>query len=233
MAIYLMIILVIVAIIFVLKTKYALWKKLLLIFICFVVASLFTFSLFIWGFGALTKMDRDNMQNNIETSDTLQSYIQEANTIDTPIVNHIQVPQTKLSVLVLPPYDELANGGFSPNIQKQIETEIAKDSSLTVIKFPYKQLMKVPYQQVFDKKYCKPITNIIKTDIIVMSKLDNVKKTGYVTSDKWNVRIKIYNTNTDNQINSNLKANNLTDYEIKQFITYKQKELVSEINNIH
>ncbi len=138
---------------------------------------------------------------------------------------------TKLTVLVLPPYDEVANGGFSPNIQEYLETEISKDTSLTLIRFPYKQLMHVPYQNVFDKKYCKPITDKIKTDVIVMSKLDLNTKTGEMLLDKWNFKIRIYYPNFDKQTNSRVTADNVTENEIKNILAYKRQDLTNELKN--
>lgn len=45
-----------------------------------------------------------------------------------------------LRVLVLPPFDEIANAGISPDIQKYLESEIIKDTNLILIKFPLRQL---------------------------------------------------------------------------------------------
>jgi len=135
----------------------------------------------------------------------------------------------KLSVLVLPPYDLVANGGFSPHIKNYLETEISKDTSLIVMEFPYKQLMKVPYQNVFDKKYCQPITDIIDSDVIIMSKLD--LQFGEMSIDKWSFQIRIYYPSSGKQINSSLKAENLSDVEIENIICNKRQELINEIKN--
>ena len=165
-----------------------------------------------------------------DTSKTINNLITtDATSTDTTL--QTQTSQTKLSVLILPPYDLIANGGISPDIQTFLETEISKDTSLSLIKFPYKQLMNVPYQNVFDKKYCKPITDKIKTDIIVMSKLDNVSRTGQMPTDKWNFQIRIYNPSTDRQTNSTVKADNITDNEIKSIIASRQNDLTTEIKN--
>jgi hypothetical protein len=135
----------------------------------------------------------------------------------------------KLSVFVLPPFDKIANEGISPNIQKYLEMEIAKDTSLTVIKFPYRDLMNIPYYNVFDKKYCKPIAEKIETDIIVMTKLEQEERTGQMGSDKWNLLIRIYDVAADEQTNSEVTGVNLTDAEIAYLIKERQLDLVSEI----
>ena len=138
---------------------------------------------------------------------------------------------TNLTVLVLPPYDAIANEGISPNIQKYIENVFTTDTTFRLIKFPYRRLMNVSYQNVFDKKYCSPITDKIKTDVIIMSKLDQSTGTGNMTTDKWNFKIKIYNTRTGSQKLSNLNTNNLTSGEIENLIKSKQQELFSEAKN--
>ena len=141
--------------------------------------------------------------------------------------------QYKLTVLVLPPYDEIANAGISPDIQQYLETEFAKDSSIILIKFPLKKLMGVPYQMVFDKKFCKPIVDKIKTDIIFMSKLDQVLRTGSMINDKWKIQFRIYNTNSEIQINSTVSTDSLTTDEIKDFLASKRDQMIKEIINNH
>jgi hypothetical protein len=137
----------------------------------------------------------------------------------------------KISVLIFPPYDFIANEGISPDTQKYLEEELSKDTSLTVIKFPYKKLMNVPYQNVFDKKYVKPVADKIKTDKIVMTKLDQVTHTGNMNTDKWNLRIRIYDTNTGKQMNSRLVINELTSGEIKKILSVRHNDLIAEIKN--
>ena len=151
--------------------------------------------------------------------------------IDTTIIPKATL--TNLTVLVLPPYDAIANEGISPDIQKYIEWLFTTDTTFRLMKFPYRQLMNVSYQNVFDKKYCTPITDKIKTDIIIMSKIDQTIGTGNMTTDKWNFKIKIYNTKTGNQTVSNLAADNLTSGEIENLIKSRRQELFTEIKNNH
>ena len=139
--------------------------------------------------------------------------------------------QRKLSVLVMPPFDFIANEGISPDTQKYLEEELSKDTGLTIIKFPYKKLMNVPYQNVFDKKYCKPVVEKIKADKIVMTKLDQVTRTGSMATDKWNVTIRIYDINTDKQKNSQLMFNEMTGAEIRNALAAKRGDLAAEIKN--
>lgn len=146
--------------------------------------------------------------------------------------NLIQNKQKKLTILVLPPYDEIANAGISPNVSEIIEENI-NDQGLSVIKFPFKKLMNVPYQNVFDKKFCKPILQKIKPDIIIMSKIDQVNSSGTMETDKWNLRIKIYNVRKEVQKNSSLTADNLNPSELQNFIKQNKETLIKEIKNSH
>jgi len=138
---------------------------------------------------------------------------------------------TKFKILVLPPYDAIANEGISPNIKKYVEDIFTTDTTFRLLQFPYKRLMNVSYQNVFDKKYCSPITDRIETDIIIMAKLDQVTGTGNMTTDKWNFKIKIYNTRTGIEKLSNLNANNLTSSQIENLITSRRQELFNETKN--
>ena len=172
----------------------------------------------------------DNSINNNMTKEIiipLNTYVNEDTTVKT------NSSKPKFLVLVLPPYDEIANAGISPNIQKYIEDEIYNDSFFTLIKFPYKQLMNVPYYNVYDKKYCKTISEKINADIIIMSKLVQITQTGNITTDQWNFQIRIYNTKTDKQIDSCIKGVKLVDREIKSIISEKLSDLISEIKSTY
>ena len=142
-----------------------------------------------------------------------------------------EVSINKLNILVLPPYDEISNEGISPDIQKYIQIEIAKDTMFNVIKLPLKLLKDVSYFNVFDKKYCKPLINKVKADKIVMSKLILLKRTGNIYADKWSLQLKIYDIKSDKELISKITFNNLTDEEIKIKLSLKRNELISEIRS--
>jgi len=111
--------------------------------------------------------------------------------LDTEFSNSfIKLKIRKPTVLVLIPFDIMANAGGSPNISDCLESELSKNNTIKVITFPYKKLMGVPYQQVFDKNYCTPILEKINVDLIIMSKLDNDKVTGGLHYDIWSFKIK-------------------------------------------
>jgi len=138
-----------------------------------------------------------------------------------------KLPFTKPVILVLPPYDEIANAGVSPDIQKIIESELHKNDSVNVLNFPYKALMNVPYQMIYDKKFCGPILAHIQPDIIIMSRLitDNERKPGHWP---WTYSIKIYNPKKDIQIESIYKEQVHAD-EISKDIKSKQQTFIKDI----
>jgi hypothetical protein len=139
---------------------------------------------------------------------------------------------TKLSVIVLPPYDEIANAGISPDVQKYIEDELKKDTNLVVVKFPLTKLMNTPYQNIFDKKYCKPLLEKVDAKILIMSKLDQVLRTGNISRDSWNLKIRIFNIESDIQVDSEVKFDSLSDAGIKKVLLMNHAKLINEIHTI-
>ena len=137
----------------------------------------------------------------------------------------------KLSVLVFPPFDKIASECISPNIQVYLEQVISNDTAFNLLKFPYKQLINVPYQNVFDKEYCKPVLAKLKTDIILMIKLDQALRTGQMANDKWNFQIKIFNTLTGKLYLTNIAGYKLTNSEMERLLYSKKQYLSKEISN--
>jgi hypothetical protein len=188
-----------------------------------------TFICFIFIFVCCDNDKQNQKAGDLGTVDEISVVDSRKRTEDTLIQ---RVPdRNKLSVLVLPSYDEIANRGISPDLQKFLENEIQKDSNLTVTKLPFKKLMGVPYQHVFDKKYCKPVLEKIKVNIIVMSKLDLVRETGNIFNDCWKVRIRIYNVDNDVQITSKVKSDSIRYADIAEAMSMKQKKLIREITS--
>ena len=165
---------------------------------------------------------------NKPTADNLETALP-TQTEDTIVYAEIKSEQQKIVVLVLPPRDETACQGISPPIDKYLETTLAMDSMLSVMKFPYKRMNGAGYHQVFDKKYCKTIIEKIETDIIIMSDLTLGNSTKNMQTDSWNVRFRIYNVKTDKQIDSKLKVVELNGEEMNNFIVRERNVLISEI----
>ncbi len=132
-----------------------------------------------------------------------------------------------LRILVLPPFDEIANAGVSPDIRKIIESALIDQGQTSVILFPFKQLMGVPYQMVFDKKYCKPILEKVDCDIIIMSQIitDNERKPGIWP---WSYKIRVYNARTGKQLNS-IQGDNLKGEDFQNDISKKVDKLLKDI----
>jgi hypothetical protein len=131
-------------------------------------------------------------------------------------------------VFVLPPYDEIANRGISPNIQECIESNLSSIDSINLIPFSFKDMMGVAYQNIFDKKYCEPILEKISTDFIVLSKIDLRTQTGKMSTDKWDFEIKIYDISRGLQLNS-LQGENLTSTELCDYIAKNIKEVLVDL----
>lgn len=143
----------------------------------------------------------------------------------------VSINEAKLSVLVLPPYDLIANAGISPDVQEYLEDEIAKDTNLVLIKFPYKKLMNVEIHNVYDKKYCGAVLEHVKADVLIMTKLDNVRLAGKMDEDKWNLSIRIYNANTGVQTDSEVVLENLPGGKFEETIAANQEKITAEIKS--
>jgi hypothetical protein len=132
-----------------------------------------------------------------------------------------------VKVLVLPPFDAIENAGVSPDISKIIETTLTEQGQLSVLSFPYKQLMGVPYQMVFDKKYCRPILDKVDCDVIIMSQIitDNERKPGFWP---WSYKIRVYNARTGKQLNS-IQGDNLKAEDFQKDINSKVDKLIRDI----
>lgn len=132
-----------------------------------------------------------------------------------------------IKVLILPAYDEIANAGVSPDTREILESTLTKHKHLMVLPFPFKKLMGVRYQMVFDKKYCREILNKVNCDIIVMTQIitENERKPG---NWPWSYKIRVYNTKTGIQQNS-IHGDNLKADEFQDDISRKVHELVRDI----
>ena len=132
-----------------------------------------------------------------------------------------------VKVLVLPPYDEIANAGISPDIQTILESALTDKGHLSIIPFPFRKLMGVPYQMVYDKKYCKPILNKVDCDVIIMTQIitNNERKPGIWP---WTYKIRVYNVRTDKQMNS-IEGENLKADEFSKDIANKIDKLIKDI----
>ncbi|MFT6246400.1 MAG: hypothetical protein ACJA0U_000154 [Salibacteraceae bacterium] len=95
-----------------------------------------------------------------------------------------------------------------------IETELNKFESVQVEPFPFKKLMGVAYQGVFDKKYCTPIIEEVDVDFLILTRVvsNAFPEVPGDTETEWGYELRIVNTKTLEQINS-ISAGNLKEYE--------------------
>ena len=138
------------------------------------------------------------------------------------------VGDSTIRVLVLPPYDEIAHAGVSPETRRILESSLANKGQLSIIPFPFKTLMGVPYQMVFDKKYCDPILDKVDCDVIIMTQLitDNERKPGIWP---WSYNIRVYNTRTKKQLNS-IRGEKLKAEDLAGDISTKIDKLIKDID---
>lgn len=144
------------------------------------------------------------------------------------VANSINGDST-IRVLVLTPYDKIANAGASPDTQTILESALANKDRISIIPFPYRKLMGVPYQMVFHKKYCKAITDKVDCDVIIMTQINtnNEREPGIWP---WAYKIRIYNVRTGMQIDS-IHGEDLKAKDFSNDITSKINRLVKDIES--
>ena len=98
-----------------------------------------------------------------------------------------------------------------------------------MIPFPFRELMGVPYQMVFDKKYCQPIVDKVDCDVVIMTQLitNNELKAGMWP---WAYKVRLYNPRTDKQLHS-ISGDNLQFVDLEKDINSKADKLVKDIES--
>jgi hypothetical protein len=139
----------------------------------------------------------------------------------------LSAQDSTITVLVLPPYVEIIHTGTSPDTQEILERILNRKDKVKVIKFPLKKLMGTPYQMVYDKKYCAPIIEKIKCDIIVMTRIitKNELERGIWP---WTYTTRIYNIKIGKQFDS-IRGIDLDDKDFAKDIASKSDKLVDDI----
>jgi hypothetical protein len=141
--------------------------------------------------------------------------------------NEADRPDSMIRVLVLPPYDRIANVGGSPDTRSILEETLSGKNRLSVIPFPFKKLMGVRYQMIFDKKYCKEILEKVDCDVVVMTQIitDNELRPGIWP---WAYKVRVYNARSEKQIES-ISGNDLKAEDFRKDIESKVDKLISDI----
>jgi hypothetical protein len=52
-----------------------------------------------------------------------------------------------------------------------------------------------------------------------------------MVSDKWSLSIRLYNVKKDNQVDSRITGDNLSDAEINRLLKLRRQDLIGEIKN--
>ncbi|MDO6739490.1 hypothetical protein [Wenyingzhuangia sp. 2_MG-2023] len=137
-----------------------------------------------------------------------------------------------LKIMVLPCWNHYTYGTYGYEVTPVIERELKRFKNLKVIPLPLKKLMDVPYQVVFDKKYCKPIIERVNTDILVLSRFDKEIDPVRRNEMVWGYELKLVETKGMKQINS-LNVHNLKRFEgIEKYITNNIETLVADIERV-
>lgn len=149
------------------------------------------------------------------------------------LVNDSLIVETnrKINVIVL----QCSNGYGRNDFNRAIEAEISKNDGFSIVPFPNKKLLGIPFQGVYDKKYCFPIIEKLDIDYIVMTRfLGNIME-GVEMNDEnfiWGYEIKILNVTSMNQKIS-IRKDNLKDFkDIILDIEKNGKDLIIDIQNL-
>lgn len=153
------------------------------------------------------------------------------------ITQEFNVPEIKLIVIPCSNGYEYSMHGY--DINPIIEIELNKISDINVAPFPLKKLMNIPYNGIFDKRYCKPIIENVDTDFLIMTKfVGNMfpqrerKLNDKSDKDIWGYETKILNAKSMRQKKS-ISAYNLNTYsEIKEHIKGNIDKLKKDIESI-
>lgn len=120
------------------------------------------------------------------------------------------------------------NTDFNP----VIENELDKSENIKVKAFPYKTLMGVSYQGVFDRLYCTPIIERVDVDFLILTRFNNRNDELNSAEILWGYELKIVNTETSEQIKS-INAHDLKDYkDIEKHIKDNIEKLKADIEKI-
>lgn len=142
-----------------------------------------------------------------------------------------EVRKIKLLVVQCSNGYEFAMHGYDFN--PLLEEKLRHIDAVEVIPFPYKKLIGVTYQGVYDKKYCKPILDKVEADYFIMTRfIGPHPDSPDVDSVVWGYETKILNTKSMNQKVS-IGKNGLKEYrDIEDDIRKSIDRLVTDIRNL-
>ena len=143
--------------------------------------------------GEPSKSNSDASVGSIDTTSTLR--------VDTINSDGNKINSQKLKLLVIQCSNGYVYSMYNHEFNPVIERDLKGNDKMEVIPFPYKKLMGVPYQGVYDKKYCKPIMERVVADYFIMTRFigpydGNPPGLNPLT---WGYETKILNTKTMDQ----------------------------------
>ncbi|GEM_PF-1964392 len=120
------------------------------------------------------------------------------------------------------------------DLDELIEKELSQFDGIQVKPFPFKTLMGVPYQGVFDKKYCAPIIEKVDVDYLILNRFDKKYSNKFrLGNSKWGYETRIVDTQTLEQINS-ISAHELMEFkDIEKHIKTNIQRLKKDIQNLN
>jgi hypothetical protein len=123
----------------------------------------------------------------------------------------------------------MANYDFNPIIEESLRSK----DTVEVIPFPYKKLMGVIYQGVYDRGYCKPILEKVEADYLIMTRFTGPHPdTPNSDSVVWGYETKILNTKTMNQKVSIGKSGFERYSDIEDHMRKNIGQLLTDIRNL-
>ena len=187
----------------------------------------FLFLLTIIGCNSIDKKEHNatEKKNESDLVDSLKIDIVRSMLNDSTIIDTLEI----IVVQCANGYEyAMHNYDFNPII----ENGLNKFENVKVLPFPYKTLMGVPYQGVFDKKYCPPIIEKVNVDYLILTRFDKKYSELNSAEMKWGYELRIVNTETLEQVNS-INAHNLNDYQgIENHIEDNIEKLKTDIENL-
>lgn len=174
-------------------------------------------------------IDLTTVTNTIDTVEQVRGV--ELETINT--VSKEAILDT-IEVMVIPCSNGYEYAMHNYDFNPIIESELNQFKNINVKPFPFKKLIGVPYQGVFDKKYCRPILENVDVDFLILTRFSEKYSRLTGVEKKWGYELRIVKSKTLEQLNS-IKATNLSEYKqieshIKKNIGDVQMDIMKSYN---
>jgi hypothetical protein len=170
-----------------------------------------------------TEEKKENIKSSLNDSSMIQNH--KSSLKDIAIID-------TLELIIVPCANGYEYAMHNYDFNPVIESELNKFENIKVKPFPYKTLMGVTYQGVFDKKYCPPIIEKVDVDFLILTRFDKRYDELNSSKMKWGYELRIVKTETLEQINT-ISANNLNDYsEIEKHIKENIQTLKTNIEKL-